>query len=107
LLFTHVWPAIALGRVDLTKPLEQLEGATSLLSTDAAQLLAKLSGSGPPSADRTPSAAHAPQPDGLFAVPSAIATAVEDYLILIVLALVVLMGSFVIRAEYRSLSRPH
>jgi hypothetical protein len=105
--FTHVWPAIALGRADLTTPLGQLEGTTSLLSSDAAQLLAELSGAGPPSGDRTPSAAHAAQPNGLFAVPSAIATAVEDYLILIVLALVVLMGSFVIRAEYRSLSRPH
>lgn len=105
--FTHVWPAIALGRAGLTTPLEQLEGTISLLPADAAQSLRGFSGAGRPSGDRTSSAAHSAQPNGLFAVPSAIATAAEDYLILIVLVLVVLMGSFVIRAEYRSLSRPH
>jgi hypothetical protein len=104
---THVWPAIALGRAGLTTPLEQWEGTTSLLPTDAVQLLTGISGAGRPSGGRTPSAAHSAKPNGLFEVPSAIATAVEDYLILIVLALVVLTGSFVIRAEYRSLSRPH
>ena len=104
---THVWPAIALGRASLTTPLEQWEGTTSLLPTDAAQSLTGFSGAGRPSGDRTSSAAHSARPSGLFAVPSAIATAADDYLILILLALVVLMGSFVIRAEYRSLSRPH
>jgi hypothetical protein len=105
--FTHIWPAIALERAGVTMPLERLEGTTSLLPTDAAQVLAGFSGAGRPSGDPTPSAAHSARPNGLFEVPSAIATAVENYLILIVLALVVLMGSFVIRAEYRSLSRPH
>jgi hypothetical protein len=105
--FTHVWPAIALGRPGLTAPLKQSEGTTPLLPPDAAQLLPGFSGAGRSSGDQTPSAAHSAQPNGLFAVPSAIATAVENYLILIVLALVVLTGSFVIRAEYRSLSRPH
>jgi hypothetical protein len=104
---THVWPAIALGRASLTTPLEQLEGTTSLLPTDAAQSLTEFSGAGRPGGDRTPPAAHPAQPNGLYAVTSAIATAAENYLILIVLSLVVLMGSFVIRAEYRSLSRPH
>ena len=104
--FTHVWPAIALGRAGLTTPLEQWEGTTSLLPTDAAQLLTGISRAGRPSGDRTSSAAHSAKPNGLFEVPSAIATAVENYLILIVL-LVVLTGSFVIWAEYRSLSRPH
>jgi hypothetical protein len=105
--FTYVWPAIALGQAGVTTPLEQWEGTTSLLPTDAARLLTGISGAGRLSGDRTPSAADSAHPNALFEVPSAIATAVEDFLILIILALVALMGSSVIRAEYRSLSRPH
>jgi hypothetical protein len=106
--FARVWPAIALGRAGSTTPLGQWEGTTSLLHAEAAQLLTKIAGAGRPGGDRTSSsAAHAAQPNGLYAVPPTIVRAVEDFLILIVLTIVALMGSSVIRAEYRSLSRPH
>ena len=105
--FAHVWPAIALGRAGTTTPLEQWDGTTSLLPTDAAPLLTGIAGAGRVSDDRTPFAAHRAQSNGLYAVPATIVRAVEDFLILIVLTIVALMGSSVIRAEYRSLSRPH
>jgi hypothetical protein len=104
--FIHVWPAIALGWARLTTPLEGLGGTTSLRPTDAARLLPGFSGVSRPRGDRTPSAARSAKPKGLLAVPTSIATAAESLRTLIFLALVVLMGSFVVWTESRSPSRP-